>query len=80
MHRLRHLIHLHNLYMEHRALYLLHSSDMRVHISGGISAGIGDTNIRPMPVVSADTNSGLWYWSQPTNNYTYLRLTQYFVQ
>jgi len=50
MHRLHCLIRLYNVYTEHRALDLLHSSDMHTRISGGISAG---TDTRPLAVISA---------------------------
>jgi len=66
MHRLCHLIHLCNVYMEHRALVLLHSSDMLTCIGAGIS----DTDTRPIRVVSANTNTGYWYRYQHRQNGT----------
>jgi len=48
--------------MEHWALDLLHSSDMRMCFSGGIA----DTD-RPIKAVLADTDTGYWCQSQPNN-------------
>jgi len=69
MRQLCRLIRLYNVYTEHKILLdLLHSSDMRARISDGIGTGIGDTNTRPIPIVSSDTNTdtGYWYQSQPS--------------
>ena len=66
MRRLRRLIRLCNVYMEHRAPDLLHSSDMHLCIGGGIDAGIGDTDTRPIQVVLANTDNGYWNQSRMT--------------
>jgi len=53
--------------MKHRALDLLHGSDIHTRIGVGICASIGDTDSRPTPVVLANTVTRYWYWSQPIN-------------